>query len=200
MLEVPVIFARAGLRAAAVLPTALALAAAFAVTGPADAAAATTVSVSGTRPAWAVPAARRGPVAPSGAVATTIYLAGRDPAGLTAYARRVSEPGGADYREYLTPTQFDARFGATAAQIDAVENWLGSTGLRITSASEHAITASGTAAQTERAYGTTLDDYLVQGRTYRAPDSDARIPARVGSAVLAAPGWTTCPSPSGRRR
>jgi len=191
MLEVPVIFARAGLRAAAVLPTALALAAAFAVTGPADAAAATTVSVSGTR---------RGPVAPSGAVATTVYLAGRDPAGLTAYARRVSEPGGADYREYLTPTQFDARFGATAAQIDAVENWLGSTGLRITSASEHAITASGTAAQTERAYGTTLDDYLVQGRTYRAPDSDARIPARVGSAVLAAPGWTTCPSPSGRRR
>jgi len=196
MLSVSTLFARPGLRAAAALPAALILAGAPALAGPAASAAtapSATVSVSGTQPAWAVPSARRGPVAAATPVATTVYLAGRAPAGLTAYAQQVSEPGGADYHKYLTPSQFEARYGATSAQIAMVEQWLRSAGLRITSVGEHAISADGTAAQTEQAYGTPLNNYLVQGRTYRAPDSDARIPARVASAVLAVSGLDDMP-------
>ncbi|MGH3155828.1 MAG: protease pro-enzyme activation domain-containing protein, partial [Streptosporangiaceae bacterium] len=56
--------------------------------------------IAGTRPAWAT---GRAAAVTKGAVNTRIYLAGRDAAGLTAYATAVSDPASSIYRHYLTP-------------------------------------------------------------------------------------------------
>src|SRR5205807_7436555 len=53
-----------------------------------------------------------------------IYLAGRDPAGLVAYAHAVTEPNNPNYQHYLTPAQFQSRFGATQEQVTAITSWL----------------------------------------------------------------------------
>jgi subtilase family serine protease len=185
---------RPGLRAATVIPTAAALAGAFALAGPVASAAAATSSVAGTHPQWAAALADRGAVAAGSQVGTTVYLAGRDEAGLNAYAAAVSDPGNALYHRYLTPQQFDARFGATSAQVSAVESWLRGAGLTVTAAGEHSITATGTAAATERAYGTKLDEYSVKGKIYRAPTADARIPGAVAGAVLTVTGLDDAPT------
>jgi len=152
-----------------------------------------TVTFGGMQPAWASASADRGQVAPGTAVTSTIYLAGRDQAGMEAYAEAVSTPGNALYHKYLSTAQFQARFGTTAAQIAAVEKWVRSAGLKVVSANSHQIQVSGTAAQTESIYGLSLHNYAVKGRTYRAPASSAHLPAGVAADVLSVGSLSTMP-------
>ncbi len=59
----------------------------------------------------------------------TIALAPRSASALAAYASAVADPSSPDYREYLTPQAFAARFGASLASIATVENALKQAGL-----------------------------------------------------------------------
>lgn len=60
----------------------------------------------------------------------TVALAPRDPPALTAYAEAVGDPGSADYRRYLSPGEFAARFGPSAATISRVQTALRRAGLK----------------------------------------------------------------------
>ena len=44
----------------------------------------------------------------------------RDPAGLKAFLADVYNPASPNYRQFLTPTEFTARFGPTADDYDTV--------------------------------------------------------------------------------
>lgn len=50
----------------------------------------------------------------------TIVLKSRNEAQLDALVREVNQPGSANYRKYLTPEQFKARFAPTDGQVRAV--------------------------------------------------------------------------------
>ena len=151
-------------------------------------------AVAGTAPAWATASADRGQVAAGSTVTSTVYLASKDQAGMAAYAEAVSTPGNAQYHKFLSTTQFQARFGSTAAQAAAVEAWLRSAGLHVVSATSHQVVVSGTAAQTEAAYSTSLHDYSVKGKTYRAPSGDARVPGTLAADVLTVSGLSSMPT------
>ena len=56
-------------------------------------------------------------VASRGTVTANVYLAGRNPSGLTAFSSAVSTPGNALYGHYLTARQTMARFGPSTAEI-----------------------------------------------------------------------------------
>src|SRR5579859_5428276 len=64
----------------------------------------TRATIAGTHPRWANES-RRIPAAAvtSGTVSARVYLAGRDPAGLAAYATAVSTPGDDFYGHFLSP-------------------------------------------------------------------------------------------------
>jgi subtilase family serine protease len=150
--------------------------------------------VVGTVPGWATASADQGAVAAGSPVTSTVYLASKDQAGMTAYAEAVSTPGNPLYHHYLSAGRFQARYGTSAAQVAAVESWLRSAGLRVVSANGHSVEVSGTAAQSEAAYGTSLHSYSVRGETYRAPVGDARVPAAIASDVLAIDGLSGMPT------
>src|SRR3954447_21378160 len=122
---------RAGVSMAATLPM---LAGALALGIPAAHAADNTGrdTLAGTRPAWATAKADKGATADAAHVTARVYLAGRDAAGLAAYAKAVSDPTSAAYGKYLTAQQTQDRFGATKAQVAAVRAWLTSAGLKVT--------------------------------------------------------------------
>ena len=185
-------FAKHRTRALALLP-AVAMAGALAVAGPASSAAAATADIVNTHPGWAAASADRGAVSTAASMTTTVYLAGQDPAGMTAYATAVSTPGSSLFHRYLTPAQEQARFGATAAQVSAVTAWLTGAGLKVVGSDEHSLTVTGTVAATQRAYDLTLHNYLVSGQTYYAPTADAQVPASVAAAVLTIDGLTDMP-------
>ncbi|MGH3167923.1 MAG: protease pro-enzyme activation domain-containing protein [Trebonia sp.] len=144
------------------------------------------VAVAGSQPRWAIASASKGLVPPDSAVSARVYLAGRGPAGLAAYAARVSEPGRAEYGHYLTPDQYEQRFGPTAAQVSAVREWLTSAGLRITAATSRYVAFSGTEAEVPAAFGTALHYYRVDGAQQRAPAAPLTMPSAVSSAVSSA--------------
>jgi subtilase family serine protease len=142
-------------------------------------------AVADARPSWAMTAADRGPTdATTELPNIRVYLAGRDPAGLTAYARAVSDPASPRFRHFLQPAEVASRFGPAAAQASAVTSWLTAAGLTVTSTDPHYVGARGTAAVVESAFGTTLHNYADSTGLHRAPAGRVTVPASVASAVL----------------
>ncbi|OIV38300.1 serine protease [Mangrovactinospora gilvigrisea] len=187
---------RAGVGIAATLPL---IAGALVLGSPANAAPSASGApagrdaVPGTHPAWAKPSAAQGATASTATVNARVYLAGRDPQGLTAYARSVSDPQSASYGKYLTAGQAQARFGASAEQQAAVSQWLKGQGLTVTAANRHYIAISGTAAATQKAFSTQLRNYRKSGHTYRAPATTASVPDSLNGAVLSVTGLDNAP-------
>jgi subtilase family serine protease len=150
--------------------------------------------IAGTRPAWATGHAAS---VTKGAVSARIYLAGRDAAGLTAYATAVSDPTSSLYRHYLTPAQVQARYGPTRSQITAIESWVRSDGLRVTGVDGQMagyVTATGSVTDASRAFGVRFGSFKgPDGHFYRAPEQTATAPASVASDVLTIAGLDTAP-------
>jgi len=188
---------RRGRLAGAVLPVIIALAAgAFAICGPARAATTSPRPLLGSHPRWATAAAGRGATPAATTVSAQVYLAGRDPSGLAAYATAVSTPASAEYHRYLTPAQQAAAFGPTGAQLRAVDTWLTGAGLRISGRTEQFVSVTGTAAAAGRAFSTQLREYQLAGHVYYAPDSNAAVPAGLAAAVLGVSGLDNVPQVS----
>ncbi|WEO97799.1 S53 family peptidase [Streptomyces sp. FXJ1.172] len=150
-------------------------------------------ALKGTKPAWATAKADKGATANSAQVNARVYLAGRDAAGLAAYAKAVSDPASPSYGKYLSAKKAQARFGATKAQVAAVKSWLTSAGLTVTSVTQHYVAVSGDAAAAEKAFGTKLHNYAKGSATYRAPAQAASVPAALQSAVLTVTGLDNAP-------
>lgn len=93
-----------------------------------------------------------------------------DPAGERALAARLYRRGSADYRHFLTPARFNQRFGVTPATYARAVSWLRAGGLSVdrSSRSTDYILATGTAAQVQRTFGTTIRRYSAGGRSFLA--------------------------------
>jgi subtilase family serine protease len=148
--------------------------------------------LSGTRPAWAVQA--RSVAAPDAAarVSARVYLAGRDPAGLGAYAAAVSQPSSRLYRKFLTSRQELQRFGPSAAQVAAVRGWLTAAGLRVTTVTRHYVTVTGSVPAAQAAFAVRLGRFRAPGgRIALAPEENLSVPDSVRPAVLGVTGLDT---------
>lgn len=153
-------------------------------------------AIAGTHPDWAVSRrAKPAPAVTSGTVNLRVYLTGQDPAGLAGLAKSVSEPGSATYGHFLSPSQVQARFGATAAQVKAVKSWLTSAGLTVTQVTNGIggyVSVTGSVAQASKAFGVSFAQYQdPSGQTARAPKQTATVPTSVADAVLAVSGLDT---------
>jgi len=126
-----------------------------------------------------------------------IYLAGHDSAGLTAYATAVSTPGNALYRHYLRPAQVRARYGPTKAQIEAIESWTRSAGLKVTGVDSEVagyVSVRGSVAAARKAFDVQFGMFAGPGgRIYRAPEEEASAPRSVAGSILAVSGLDTAP-------
>src|SRR5579875_3218686 len=143
-----------GLMALAAAATALALA--TAMVAPAVASAPTRVPLPGPTP-LDVTAGTPAPLASAPALTLRVYLSGQP--GREAAALAVSDPRSPDYGHYLSAAQFQRRFGATAAQVKAVSNWLSAQGMTVTATTPHYIAVTATPAETDAAFDTRVIQY-----------------------------------------
>jgi subtilase family serine protease len=99
-----------------------------------------------------------GSLAPSTRMQIAVALRPSDPAGLQSFAQAVSTPGSGVYRQYITPAQFADRFGATDAQVEAVEASLRARGLSPgpVTANHLSIPVTATVDQLQRAFSVSL--------------------------------------------
>jgi subtilase family serine protease len=139
----------------------------------------------GSVPSWANSANLVGPTDTTQSMGFRVYLGWVNPADAVALAKAVSDPTNPNYGKYLTPNQFRARFAPAANDTAKVQNWLKAQGFTVeyTPKNNHYVSAEGTVAQVEAAFGVQINDYSVQGLTVRSPATDVSIPSSLATVV-----------------
>jgi subtilase family serine protease len=94
-------------------------------------------------------------------------------------------PNSASYHKWLTPEQFGARFGLNGADISKVSTWLTSKGFTVTGVARSStfITFSGTVAQADQAFGTSIHALSLNGERHISNVTDPVLPSSVASVV-----------------
>src|SRR2546421_1225853 len=139
----------------------------------------------GTAPAWANSKNYINAADPTTDIGFRVYLGWNNPSAVEALAHAVSDPKSPSYGQYLTPQQFRQQFAPSQAQVGAVQSWLRSQGFSVeyTPTNNHYVSAEGTVAQAEAAFGTRFGMYSVQGLRLRSPSSDVSIPSSLAGIV-----------------
>jgi subtilase family serine protease len=156
-----------------------------------------TRAIANSTPGWLAHGKKLGAAPTSAPVAARVYLGPNGGLGaLTAAAYAVSTPGSATYHQYLTAKQFHAKYDATDTTVQAVKDWLGAAGFKITKteASNRYVDVAGTVANAQAAFGVQIGAYSHDGLTVQAPVGALTAPAALGDAVVAVDGVDTTPS------
>jgi subtilase family serine protease len=142
-------------------------------------------ALAGSVPPWAKASSLKGVANPADAVGFRVYLGLRNEAQAEALARAVSDPSSPSYGKYLTTGQFQNQFAPSQADVNTVKSWLQGQGFSIVDVptNNHYVSAEGTVAQVDAAFGTTLNEYAVADQTLRAPVSDLTIPSSLSGTV-----------------
>ena len=161
------------------------LAAAFA--GPALA---TGQYVADNTPSFVASAKRIGTTSPSVTLTVGLWLRPRNMSALDMLAVALYDPASAQYRHWLTRSEVLARFAPAAADIRVVRDFLKKSGLAAVSEGPGGfyIRAQGTAAQLEKTFHVTIDDYEVGGRILRANTGNPYIEGPAAIRVQAVSG------------
>jgi subtilase family serine protease len=151
----------------------------------AHAASSARTTLQGSAPSWANSKNYVGKADPNADIGFRLYLGWNNPSAVGALAQAVSDPHNASYGQYLTPAQFRQRFAPSQAQVGAVQSWLRSQGFSVeyTPTNNRYVSAEGTVAQAEAAFGASFGMYSVQGLTVRSPSSDVSIPSSLAGSV-----------------
>lgn len=136
-------------------------------------------AIAGSKPRWIGRARKSGTPAAASTIHFGLLLKMRDSAGAEATLASVSDPSSADYGRWLTNDEFAARYAPAAADVRAVTTWLTGQGFRLrdTLGGGMYLETSGTAAQIDRTFGTTIENYTYQGRTVHANSTELSLPS-----------------------
>ena len=123
-----------------------------------------------------------GAVAPGKQMQAVVVLK-HDDAAIAAFQSSLESPASPNYQQWLTPDQFQARFGAPAANVAAVRGYATRYGLQLYNPGGlgDLTLVSGTAAQVEQTFGVSIHRYLDStGREFFANVNAPTVPANVG--------------------
>jgi subtilase family serine protease len=115
-------------------------------------------------------------------VTVGVFLSNPNQAAEDAYVKQLYDPSSPNYGNYLDPDTFNSQFGVPAAKFQAVQSWLQGAGLTVTpiEGSTQYVLASGSAAQVEAAFGTPINNYTANGRSFYANTLAPKVPASLG--------------------
>ena len=114
---------------------------------------------------------------------------------LKADVAKVSTPGSASYRNFISAKQFHAKYDATAASAATVRDWLRTNDLKVTSTEAHRryLSVIGSNAAVEKAFSTSMRQFKHSGRTVQANTTAVAVPADIAPLVTTVTGLDTTP-------
>ena len=94
-------------------------------------------------------------------------------------------PGSPLYHQWLTPSQFGQQFGLSAPDLEKVTSWLSSQGLTVSyvAPSNALVRVSGTVAQLQQAFGTSIHSLNSRGEQHVANVTNPVLPAAIANVV-----------------
>ena len=123
-----------------------------------------------------------GSVPASQTLTVGVFLSNPNQAAEDAYVKQLYDPSSPNYGNYLDSDTFNAKFGVPASSSQATQSWLQGAGLTVTpiGTATNYVLASGTAAQVAAAFGTPLNTYKANGRSFYANTAAPKVPASLG--------------------
>ncbi len=106
-------------------------------------------------------------------------------AALDALVEAQQDPASPLYHQWLTPQTYAEHFGPSSADIEQVQSWLQRGGFEVNelTVGHQALVFSGTSAQVESTFQTSMRTYKVAGHNHIANESDPMIPAAIAPVV-----------------
>jgi subtilase family serine protease len=146
--------------------------------------------ITGSAPKWLGKAKALGATPAASRVGFGLLLNMRNADKAEATLQSVSDPDSANYGNWLTDAQFRAQFAPSASDVSAVQKWLRAQGFSVdkTLTSGMYIEASGSAAQVEKTFGTSMKNYSYLGQTVHTNIGNLSFPTDAPAAVLNAVG------------
>ncbi len=138
-----------------------------------------TVALSDNRPLEAAGLSTRAPAQRSLTVHVAFRLRNRE--ALSRLQADLQNPASPQYHRWLTPKQFNARFGRTQAETQAVSQWLSGHGFRVIHSSNREMSAVATVSKAEETFATTIAASSDGARF--ANTTAPRIPARFADVI-----------------
>jgi subtilase family serine protease len=128
-----------------------------------------------------------GPLAASTSVHVVVGLQPQNASQFQPTLQAMLTPGNPLYGTSFTLQQFVDEFGATPAQVQAVENYLTSAGFTNITVADNQLLIDGyaTAGQVESAFNTSLSEYSVNGTTVFVNTTAAEVPASLSGVAIA---------------
>jgi kumamolisin len=100
---------------------------------------------------------------------------------LAKYIKDTTTPGNQNYRHYLSVDQFRDTYGADSKEIKLITGYLSLFGIKSSAYSDNlVITANGTAAQFNKAFGVQLKKASYKGKSFHATTVNPKVPANAG--------------------
>ncbi|MDQ1686080.1 MAG: hypothetical protein QOC82_2817 [Frankiaceae bacterium] len=126
-----------------------------------------------------------GAVPSSQHIQVTVGLSHPSAAGERALEQAMYDKSSPAYHRFLTPAQYASRFGVRDADYTRITNWLTRDGMTVgyTNPSHTQVLLDGTVAQAKQTFDVTLNNYTVNGHSFRANPAPALAPSGV-TAVL----------------
>jgi subtilase family serine protease len=126
-----------------------------------------------------------GSVSGHSVVSFDLTLALRNAVGARSFLRQVSSPGSAAFHHYLSDSQWVSRFGPAKGEVAKATSWLRSQGFTVGSVASDRlfVSASGSAAAVEHAFGVQLGYYKVNGHRERLANGTLSVPASLTGSV-----------------
>lgn len=130
----------------------------------------------------------RGQASSSMSTGRVALLLKRSPArqqALSEYLAGLQDPRSPAYHKWLTPSQYGETFGLAASDIDTVERWLESHGLKVEKLPQarNVIQFSGSVDQIQAAFHTPIHSFTVNGQHHYANLVDPQIPAALAPVI-----------------
>jgi Pro-kumamolisin, activation domain len=120
----------------------------------------------------------------------TLGLAPSHPTEEAAFLAAVQDKRSTLFHQYLTPEEWNARFGPSAADEAAVVSWAQSQGLIVTQrfANRMVVDLQGDSATVAKAFGVKESTYQLGSSSFFANDTEPALPSSVSSAVVSIQG------------
>ncbi len=167
-----------------VLLTAAALASSCLFAQPAN------YKIANNTPGFIKSAVDQGPVDPATVITVNVWLKLRNQQQLDKLVEQQKQGNSPSYHRWITQDEFNADYGPTPQEVNAVENFLSGKNLTVLSLAENNmyIKVQGTAAAIEKAFNVAIHGYSLNGASYRSNAADPSIGDPSGAHVAAITG------------
>ncbi len=147
--------------------------------------AAVAVTIPNSVPRYVATAQNLGAENPARMINITVNLALHNRALRDALLQQLYDRNSPLYQKWLTPQQYADRFGPTTQEAARVQEFLKSQGLAVTAVDKfnYTVSAQGTIADIQKAFGVQINRFLVNGETRYANANNPSIPAQLAGVV-----------------